>query len=188
MTDTKRPLDHAVDLLFYAPVGLAATARDLVPSLVQRGRQEVDPQVGVARMVGQMAVAQGRNQAEKVLDRTFAQAQAKLRHLGLLSDEAPTSPTDPPPPPTEATVRRPASAGRPRPSGSSPSASPTPTSPAAVTLAIPDYESLSASQVVPRLSSLSPEELEAVRAYEDAHRGRKTILNKISQLSGPSVH
>jgi hypothetical protein len=49
-------------------------------------------------------------------------------------------------------------------------------------LAIPDYDSLSASQVVPRLESLSDSELDAVRAYESANRGRKTILNKIDQL------
>jgi hypothetical protein len=52
----------------------------------------------------------------------------------------------------------------------------------AATLAIPDYDSLSASQVVPRLESLSVGELDAVRAYESSHRGRKTILNKIDQL------
>jgi len=183
VTDSKSPLDHAVDLLFYAPVGLAATARDLVPSLVKRGRQEVDPQVGVARMVGQLAVAQGRSQAEKVLDRTFAQAQATLRHLGLLSDDAPTGaspaaePATPPQPAPTGDGRSPLRPTPPTPTG-------TEDVPAAVTLAIPDYESLSASQVVPRLSSLSAEELEAVRAYEDAHRGRKTILNKVTQLSG----
>lgn len=133
-------------------------------------------------MVGQMAVAQGRNQAEKVLDRTFAQAQATLRHLGLLSEEEPARRT--PPPPAAPPVRPPTSgAAGPYSKVASPEA-PTRTGPAAVTLAIPDYESLSASQVVPRLSSLSPEELEAVRAYEDAHRGRKTILNKVAQLSG----
>ncbi len=60
-------------------------------------------------------------------------------------------------------------------------AAPTPEA-AAGALAIPDYDSLSASQVVPRLSGLSPEELEAVRAYEDAHRGRKTILNRVAQI------
>ncbi|HWH33992.1 MAG TPA: hypothetical protein VNT56_01585, partial [Acidimicrobiales bacterium] len=85
MTDDKRPLDHAMDLLFFAPLGLAATARDLVPSLAQRGRQELDPQVGAARMVGQMAVAQGRNQAEKAVERALAQAQATLRQLGLVA-------------------------------------------------------------------------------------------------------
>jgi hypothetical protein len=182
VTDSKSPLDHAVDLLFYAPVGLAATARDLVPSLVKRGRQEVDPQVGVARMVGQLAVAQGRSQAEKVLDRTFAQAQATLRHLGLLSDDVPTGastaaePAEAPSAPTR-DERGPLRPTPPAPAGAG-------DTPAAVTLAIPDYESLSASQVVPRLSSLSAEELEAVRAYEGAHRGRKTILNKVAQLSG----
>ncbi len=183
MTDTKRPLDHAVDLLFYAPVGLAATARDLVPTLVKRGRQEVDPQVGMARMVGQFAVAQGRNQAEKVLDRTFAQAQATLRHLGLLSDEAPPPTSTPPEPATATRSPRPDPVVRPvRPT--SPSGAGAERGPVVMSLAIPDYESLSASQVVPRLSSLSAEELEAVRAYEDAHRGRKTILNKVTQLSG----
>ena len=33
-------------------------------------------------------------------------------------------------------------------------------------------------------NGLTPEELEAVREYEQAHRGRATILGKILQLSG----
>jgi hypothetical protein len=49
-------------------------------------------------------------------------------------------------------------------------------------LAIPGYDALSASQVVPRLDALRPRELEAVREYEAAHRGRRTILNRIAQL------
>jgi hypothetical protein len=31
---------------------------------------------------------------------------------------------------------------------------------------------------------LSTEELDEVKTYESAHRGRKTILNKIAQLQG----
>lgn len=49
-------------------------------------------------------------------------------------------------------------------------------------LAIPGYESLSASQVMPRLEGLTPAELEAVRVFEQQNRGRKTILSKIAQL------
>lgn len=49
-------------------------------------------------------------------------------------------------------------------------------------LAVPDYDSLAASQVVPRLAALSPDELDAVRRYEAAHRGRQTILNRVAQL------
>jgi len=52
-------------------------------------------------------------------------------------------------------------------------------------LAIPDYDNLSASQVVPRLDGLSPDELEAVRRYERANRQRRTILNKVAQLQDP---
>jgi hypothetical protein len=63
--------------------------------------------------------------------------------------------------------------------GRGPAAAP---SPAVDDLAIPDYDSLSALQVVDRLPGLTAGELEAVRAYEAAHRGRKTILNKAAQL------
>jgi hypothetical protein len=49
-------------------------------------------------------------------------------------------------------------------------------------LAIPGYDSLAASQVVPRLAGLSAEELAAVGAYETAHRARRTILTRIRQL------
>jgi hypothetical protein len=50
-------------------------------------------------------------------------------------------------------------------------------------LAIPDYDSLSAFQVMPRLEALDQEDLEAVRRYEEATRARRTILNKIAQLT-----
>jgi hypothetical protein len=51
------------------------------------------------------------------------------------------------------------------------------------TLAIPDYDELSASQVVDRLAGLGTEELEAIRAYELEHRARNTVLGKIDQLA-----
>ncbi len=63
-----------------------------------------------------------------------------------------------------------------------PAAPPAPAAPGADELAIPDYDALSASQVVPRLAGLAGEELDAVRRYEAANRGRKTILSKIAQL------
>ena len=50
-------------------------------------------------------------------------------------------------------------------------------------LAIPDYDELSASQVVDRLDGLPAHELGAIRDYELAHRARNTILAKIDQLT-----
>lgn len=49
-------------------------------------------------------------------------------------------------------------------------------------LAIPDYDSLAASQVVPRLASLEPAELALVLDYEQGHRSRQTIINRVRQL------
>jgi len=57
--------------------------------------------------------------------------------------------------------------------------------PSADVLPIPDYDSLSASQVVSRLQGLSAGQLDAIRAYETATRSRKTILNRVQQLSKP---
>lgn len=53
-------------------------------------------------------------------------------------------------------------------------------------LALPDYDSLSASQVIPRLQGLDPSELEDVRLYEAAGRSRRTILSKIDQIQSSS--
>jgi hypothetical protein len=55
--------------------------------------------------------------------------------------------------------------------------------PAVDVLPIPDYDSLSASQVVSRLRGLTPGQLDAVRAYETGTRNRKTILNRVQQLA-----
>ena len=57
--------------------------------------------------------------------------------------------------------------------------------PAVTSLAIPDYDALAASQVVPRLPSLTADELDAVRRYEEAHRARRTVLARIAQLQAP---
>jgi hypothetical protein len=51
-------------------------------------------------------------------------------------------------------------------------------------LAIPGYDSLSASQVIQRLDGLSRDELAAVGEYESAHRARRTVLTRVSQLQG----
>lgn len=49
-------------------------------------------------------------------------------------------------------------------------------------LPVPEYDSLAASQVVPRLATLDRADLELVGAYERAHRNRQTILHRVAQL------
>ena len=157
MADEKRPIDLALDLFVYVPVGLALSARDLVPELARKGRERVTGQVTSARIVGRFAVQQGQAQAGKAFQRARQDAEERLA-----GEVAATTP-----------------AATPSPAAAAPTAH---SGPGADTLAVPGYDSLSASQVLPRLEGLSADELEAVRAYEAAHRGRKTILGRIAQL------
>ncbi|CAN5747497.1 hypothetical protein BH24ACT3_BH24ACT3_08440 [soil metagenome] len=189
MSENKKPVDHALDLFVFAPLGFALEARSLVPKLVERGRQQMDGQVTMAKMVGQFAVQQGQSEAGKALSKAQASAATALEELGLLGKPA-GPPAGPAPRPAAPTTPSPSSAA---PSPAAPVVAPvTPPAPEpatpgvsaadVATLAIPDYDSLAASQVVPRMAGLATEELEAVRAYESAKRGRKTILNRIDQL------
>jgi hypothetical protein len=170
VTDEKGPAEHAIDLIVYAPLGFALEARTLLPTFVERGRQQVQ----MARMIGRFAVSQGQVEGRKRLSRAQEQAETILAELGLApmvgtGREAPVSPS---PAPLESSASPPPS--RPAPQASAASAD----------LAISGYDSLAASQVIPRLAGLDADELEAVRVYEAAHRARKTILGKIAQLQG----
>lgn len=49
-------------------------------------------------------------------------------------------------------------------------------------LALPDYDSLAASNIVQMLGGLTSDELDAVEIYERAHRARRTVLGKVMQL------
>ncbi len=159
--DEKNPIEHAVELAVLAPIGFALEARKLLPTFVERGRQ----QVNMAKVVGKFAVAHGQTTANQKLSKVQAQAGSILAESGLVgTDDEPAAP-------------EPAPAADPVPAPAAPRSSE-----AAADLPIADYDSLAASQVIPRLAGLSAAELAAVEAYELGHRGRKTILGKISQL------
>ena len=174
MSTRQDPAEQLLDLLVYAPLGLLLEARDLVPKLADKGRQRMGGQVTVARMIGELAVRQGQRRAEKVIQRLRQQQGWG----GSPRADAGARPANGHRPSSSATTSAPSA-----PSPAHPS-----TAPASVTdassLAVPGYDTLSASQVVPRLEGLSAEELQAIRAYEEATRARKTILTRIDQLRG----
>ena len=197
-TPAETVIEQAVDTFVYAPIGLLFEGASLLPQLVEKGRS----QVTMARMIGQFAVQQGRQEATKAASKLQDQAAGVLDLLGGalmpggpdgVEEPAPAAPATP----TRTAKRVPgaareaarAVAGAHR----SPASQAPATTPAAAIeepgvaidpgeLAIPDYDGLSASHVVNRLAGLAPAELEAVRRYEAANRGRKTILSKVAQL------
>jgi len=188
VTDSKNPIDQALDVFVYAPLGFLFSARETIPQLAEKGRQYV----AAARVMGEFALGQGKEQAERAVRQAGGQAGQTLSIVGGLTGrrpsssratpapERPATPPPPPPPPAPegAAARAEASAdtgGNGRVPG-----------PKVESLAIPGYDTLSASQVVQRLNGLSAEELEAVRAYEESARKRKTILARVQQLQSGS--
>jgi hypothetical protein len=147
------PLDKVLDAFVYVPVGLAVSAREAFPELAARGRERI----AAARLIGQFTVQQGQAEASRLVDRIQHPHPAPAPSSGGDSKEPGSTPSAP--------------AARPKTSG-----------PGSAELAIPGYDSLSASQVLPRLEGLAPAELESVRRYESEHRARKTILARIVTL------
>lgn len=87
------------------------------------------------------------------------------------------------PPPTQDESSTHASTGSAGGSGAhAPGAGPATDEPTEAELAIDSYDSLAASHVVPRLVTLSPDELRSIQRYEQAGRRRQTVLTRIEQL------
>lgn len=213
MTADKTPIeeavDQALDAFVYAPIGFLFDGPARLPKLARNGRSQVTN----ARMMGQFAVQMGRTEVSKRAGELDGPVVDLLRGLGFIDGPppgpapAPTPTADSVPDKAEAptgkqgsaktaapkkpsaakkattkpTAKKPATAAE-KAAKESATASDAPT---AASLPINDYDSLSASQVVSRLQGLSTGELEAVRSYEAATRGRKTILNRVQQLQKP---
>ena len=171
--DHKSPLERLLETAFYVPLGIAAMVREELPKLVERGQQEAT----MAKAMGQFAVTMGRGELEKRLK------QVAERPAQTHTAKSPVAPS-----PAANTA---AATATPAPAPAAPTPPPAPVAESngsavtvhdAQSLAIPGYDSLSASQVVERLAGLNAEELEAIGSYEAAGRGRRTILNRIAQL------
>lgn len=162
MADEKQtPIEKLIETAVYAPLGIAAMLREELPKIVARGQQEAN----MAKMMGQFAVGMGRQEVEKRLKQIAERPAPKPAPA-----PAPAAAPTPAPAPAAAAPATPASNGT------------EVTVHDANNLAIPGYDTLSASQVVQRLAGLNAEELAAIGAYEAAGRGRRTILNRVAQL------
>ena len=192
MTERNDRIEHTIEVLVYAPIGVALYLRDMAPTFVNmfvaRGRAEIDrrqaqvqQRTTTARSIGQVAMAFGvpmvRQRVEREVGTARDRAQSLLGSIAGSDDTvgAPAARPEPPAPTTPAPAAPAPVTGVPTGDTNGSQADPM--------LPIPGYNSLSASQVVQRLTGLSVEELEAVRAYEASNRKRRTILGKIDQIS-----
>lgn len=182
MTDddaSRTPLEQAIEVFVYLPVGFVFEVPRSIPRFIDRGRRQVSQACAIGLETLRLAERDPSGRVTRVREHTAA----TLRGLGVaapLGDD-PVTPRATAPTLSVVADPTPASADA-APQAPRPPAAPVGPAPDPGSLAIPGYDSLSASQVVPRLEGLTGEELETVRTYEQATRGRKTILSKIAQL------
>jgi len=185
----EQPLsERLLDLFVFLPTGLVVTVAEELPRLAERGRERLGVRVNSARSVGRFAVRAGQNELKK-------RSAGVRRPGGTVARPATTAPTSTPPtapgsPSRLRTIPFPPL----RDVDADPSEDPVPPAaptvvrkvdahvPDVASLAIPGFDTLSASQVVQRLDGLNRTELVSVRAYETSGRSRRTILSRVDQL------
>jgi hypothetical protein len=185
----ERPVyETLLDYFFYAPLGAATVFVEQAPRFAEVGRERVEKRIAVAALIGKFAVAEARRRLEAAPSgqpREQARPSEPQARPPLVTPRGATpatpAPTAVPVPVTRGHERapRPKPASRRVPSGPADSAGNVP----GRELPIPAYDTLAASQVVERLASLTPSELETVRKHESATRRRRTVLHRIAQLS-----
>lgn len=208
-TPLEEAVDQAVEAFVYAPIGLIFDGPALFPDLVERGKTQVKVARMMGQMAVQTGQSELSKRLDAASSQAPGPVRDVLGAFGLVRNDKPAATkttaatdasgaTDGVPAGTAATKKRtpvkrastskatsratnPARGAR-KAATKATSSVASATAAAAAALSIPEYDSLSASQVVQRLRGLAPTELEAVKAYEASNRARKTILNKIAQL------
>src|SRR5438445_13141017 len=67
MGKRKSPIHLALDVFVYAPLGLVVSAREMLPTLAEKGREAVTN----ARAMGEFALGMGQEEATKVVRNLF---------------------------------------------------------------------------------------------------------------------
>jgi hypothetical protein len=185
--------ERFLDVFVFLPTGLALAVADELPKLAERGRERFGVQVNSARAVGRLAVTFGHRELRKRSEGLRRPGDGPPNTSGASTPSTPVpsapAPSGPPrlrtipyPPGHEAPEATPARTDPPAPPVVTAVPRVDPHVPDVTSLAIPGFDTLSASQVVQRLDGLSRSELVAVRAYETSSRGRRTILSRVDQL------
>ena len=157
-SDERDPLEWVMDRLVYGPYG-ALTELTLHPATAaESGRRRLEQQIRNARFLGEMTLTHGSRELK--------------RRIGDLLTGGAASP--------EATRSEQAADASTAPHDAAPAAQRIMPDPVDHILA--GYDDLSASQVVKLLDALSIGELQSVVTYEEATRGRRTILTRAGQL------
>jgi hypothetical protein len=178
---------RALDILVFAPVGVALTVIEDLPGLIVKGRARFETDVRNARVIGQFVVNSSLGRVGKLFHTGSSDTESGSGSgSGSASASASTSKFESSASVSHAPESDATGSGSPvanvTPSSATNLPKPDPADAIIVEAALAGYDTLSASQVVRRLESLGPLELHAVARHEASHRNRRTILNRAHQL------
>ncbi len=181
-----------LDVMLYAPIGLAYEYRSVLPQLVKKGRSQV--QLGM--FLGRMAASRGGAGAERMTaDALTTLATVAARGITEFGQAVGLAPPDDDAPlidvvevkeaeqdePPKAAAKTKKAKKSKKSSPKNQKAKATPRSPR---LPIAGYDDLTAREIVVLLEDLTPAQRKRVRDHETATRSRKTILAKLDRLEG----
>lgn len=167
-------LKDVIETGIFAVAGMVSEVQESLPRIVEKGRASLEPKFSVARFIGEFAVKGAESEFRKKSS-VFTEQMTDFVSSFLSSfvessddktfDDSVTRPSEGPV----------ATKTSPKVRDSSKVAAES----SASRLPISGYTTLSAQQVIARLSSLSSSELETVYNFEVAHRNRSSILRAI---------
>ena len=171
---TKPTLTEVIEASLFGIAGVVVELQESLPKIVAKGKSTLEPRLGMAKFVGQFAVARVESEFQKRADTTIGQiADMVSLLLGQSKDEeryesdlgstgdSVFSEQDIS---TIADVQTPI-ARVPTDSGHLP---------------ITGYRTLSAQQIIARLDSLNQSELDEIDQYESENRNRASIRRSIA--------
>ncbi len=147
MAGSDRLTDRVLDLVVYAPIGLALEAKELIPKLADRGRG----QAALVRLAGKVA-SQQQDGANHLLENLRSVVSDTLRGESSREDGGEAQVVDGDPPEEQ------------------------------VELPIEGYQAMTAPELLGRLDSLADDDLATLLEFEQQHRARATVINRIRQL------
>ncbi|MDG6923235.1 MAG: hypothetical protein JRN67_08095 [Nitrososphaerota archaeon] len=174
----KPTLTQLIETGVFGIAGVAEELKESLPKLVEKGRSSLEPKLGMAKFVGQFAVARLESEFQKRTDSTVDQITDFVALLfGQSKDNGETQSyedkTD-----TSAEEER-LTPGKARSNGLGGVKGID-----ADNLPIVGYGTLSAQQIIARLDSLNASELDQVEQYELNHRNRASILKSVASKRG----
>ncbi len=201
-------ISRLIDYLVYAPVGIITSVAEALPRAVETGRSVVESRTMVAKFIGKMAVDRASDKVMNQVDELRRQFTASVseilpdpwgdlakfvfgQNVGTPESDKDKSST------TGTTVDVSASdpdvephtingvAGTSSTGVSSPETTLTVNE---IETIIPRYSTLSATQIVAKLSSLNVEQLGFILSFEEKNRGRRTIVAKAQRLIADDLH